>query len=146
MKKMLQLIAAALTVLTVAVSCKSGAEDPFNGLIGSWQAVMVAGAPKITYDVRQPEITFREDGFVSGYTGLNNFDTRFSVDHEKNLTLNEVVSTKKAGTEPVMAFERLFMTGLQNTARFDVSGDTLTFFGADGSKVMTFKKKPAGQP
>ncbi len=144
MKRMFQLM-AALLVLAALVSCKSAPKpekkDLYYGLLGDWQPTVIVSAAE-NASLEKPVVSFRDNGDVFGYTGVNNFNTIFRITPEKSLKINPIIKTRRGGTPEAMALENAFETALTGAARFEADGGILTIYGADGAEVMQLKKLP----
>jgi len=84
-------------------------------------------------------VTFGADGKVSGNAGCNNFNGAYEVDGDK-ITVGPLAATEMACAEPegVMDTENAFLQALNNAATFTITGDALTIFDKDGSKLLVF--------
>ena len=56
------------------------------------------------------------------------------------LQFGSVTSTQKGCTQSVNLQEQAFHTALAATASWQVSGDDLTLFGADGKPLLQFRR------
>jgi heat shock protein HslJ len=116
-----------------------GASGSPPGIVGTWQTEALGGAAPeagVTSDV-----TFSEDGRVSGHGGVNRFGGSYVVRGDE-LELGPVFSTRMAGPEPAMAHEAALLAVLQGTRRFALEADVLTI--GVGPDELRLRRAPGG--
>lgn len=106
-----------------------------------WQLVAYNnGKGGVTSVMRETEITaeFRE-GQVTGSAGCNSYFASVTVDGNQ-LIVGVVGSTEMACMEPegVMAQEQLYLQALSSAVRFQIEGDKLTMWDAEGARALAF--------
>jgi heat shock protein HslJ len=74
--------------------------------------------------------SFLPDGLIEGFGGCNNFSGQYSVDGDA-ITIGPLMSTMAACSDEINAFEAQFLTALQNSTTWSVSGGTLDLRDAD---------------
>jgi uncharacterized lipoprotein YbaY len=86
-----------------------------------------------------------ENGKLSGSAGCNTYQGDYQSD-DKNLTIDNVVSTRKVCDEPksVMEQESEFLERLNNSATYSTVDGKLTIFDADNQPVLVFTPAVAG--
>ena len=131
-KYMLLLVVIGL----LAAACS--AQDPAASLLGAWQlsAFGAADAPTPAVEVSEAQITFNEDGTVTGNSGCNEFGGSYTVEGDQ-ITFSEIVSTLVACEDPRMIQEQAVYQVLTETATFEIDGNTLTLTNNDMVLVLT---------
>ncbi|MCL4267484.1 MAG: META domain-containing protein [Anaerolineae bacterium] len=85
---------------------------------------------------------FAADGTVSGNGGCNSFSGTYTTDG-RNITISPLVSTMMACQEDVMQQETAYLAALQSAATYQLMGDTLELFTAEGARAVTFVAEAA---
>lgn len=85
-------------------------------------------------------ISFDADGKFNGNAGCNNFFGSYEVEENK-LSLGAIGSTKMACEEEVMKAETTYLSALESTASYQITGQTLQIRDADGNTLITFSKQ-----
>lgn len=91
-------------------------------------------------------LNFGADGRVNGNSGCNTYNGGYEVSGDK-LKVGPLVSTMMACDKPagVMEQEQQYLAALQNSATFEIAGDTLTIRDASGAmQVVAKAHTPAG--
>jgi heat shock protein HslJ len=93
-------------------------------------------------------LNFGTDGRLSGNSGCNTYNGGFEASGN-TLKVGPLVSTMMACAAPegVMEQEQQYLAALQNSATFEIAGDTLTIRDASGAMQVVAKvNTPAGLP
>jgi len=133
MKKCLLILFALCLVLSAC-----SAEDATASLIGSWNltAYGSANAPTPVVPNSQAQLTFDDNGIVSGNSGCNGFSGGYMVQSDQ-ITFNEIISTLMACDSPLMEQEEAVFQVITETASFKVDGNTLTLTNNDRILILT---------
>jgi len=132
--KNLLIAVAVLMLLSGCAVAKASAGD-LNRT--SWTLVRLNGADLIPESV----VTLHfEDGAVSGNAGCNTYGSSYTVEDEQ-ITLGEAFSTMMYCMDPegLMDQEIAYLTALRTAATFQIEGDTLTLWDADGNAIGEFR-------
>jgi heat shock protein HslJ len=82
---------------------------------------------------------FSEDGYLSGFTGCNNYRTTFTQDGTALAISPEIISTRMACPEGALSEqEAAFLTVLPQTATYQISGGRLELRDANGALLAAF--------
>lgn len=86
---------------------------------------------------------FAADGKISGSAGCNRYQGSYQV-AGNSLTIGPVVSTKMACTDPAGVNEQevAYLVILENTAAYQIKGDTLILLDANGAPLAEFTVAP----
>ena len=133
MKKVLLIL--FVTVLAVSACTAEGSSA---SLIGSWKltAYGPADAPTPAVADAEAELTFNEDGTVTGNSGCNGFGGSYTAEGNQ-VTFSEIVSTLMACEDPRMEQEDAVHKVLTDTATFKIEGNTLTLTNNNMVLVLT---------
>ncbi len=88
----------------------------------------------------EPTAYFGSDGSLSGYTGCNNYTGRFTAS-ESQITITGLSNTNAACPEPQMTQETVFLQGLSQAQRFEVSDTKMRLFTLN-DEVLYFQSTP----
>lgn len=111
------------------------AERPLEGT--AWQLTTFAGGDVASSLIAGSQITARfAQGQVGGKAGCNQYSSSYTVSGG-SLALGEVVATKIACSDEIMAQERQFLAALKSASAFKIAGDTLTITHSGGELVFT---------
>ena len=130
-RMLLPVIVGAVALL--ALACASE-ENPLADT--SWTLLSVGGSPAIG----NVEVEFSEEGGISGWTGCNSYDGKYSASGS-SFTIEEL-SWTEAGCPSRELFmqESLYIELLVEAERFAISGAHLTITSFDG-QTMRFALK-----
>lgn len=103
----------------------------------TWTAVSIKGAAVLPRN--HPTLSIGADLRAGGSTGCNSWFAQAEL-HGDALHLGQIGATLIACPEPVTQQEQAFTQALSQSARWQVSGDTLTLFGIDGTALLTFTR------
>lgn len=84
-----------------------------------------------------PSMTLGSDMRAGGSGGCNSWFAQAQMDGDK-LRFGGITSTKRACLDAGNALESAYFAGLAATASWQLTGDQLTLFGADGKALLTF--------
>ena len=118
------------TAMLMALAC-APEEQPLTGT--SWTLLSIGGSPAIG----NVEVEFSEESGISGWTGCNSYDGRYSTSGS-SFTIEEL-SWTEAGCPSHELFmqESMYTDLLVDAEGFVISGSHLTITGSDG-QTMTF--------
>lgn len=86
---------------------------------------------------------FGQDGNLSGSAGCNNYTAGYEVNGEQ-MSIGPAASTQKfCGEEGVMEQEAAYLMALEKVVRFQIEGEQLTLFDAEGTRYAIYA---AGKP
>jgi heat shock protein HslJ len=102
------------------------AQEPAS-LTGSWtlKSFGAASSPTPAVADSRADITFNDDGSVTGNSGCNSFGGSYTVSGNQ-ITFNDIVSTLMLCEEPLMQQEDTTHQVLNGTATYEIEGSTLT--------------------
>lgn len=103
----------------------------------TWAATSIAGTPVLTRS--HPTLSIGADMRAGGSTGCNSWFAQAEL-HGDAIHLGQIGATLMACSEPLAAQEKAFAELLSQSARWQVSGDTLTLFGVDGTALLVFSR------
>jgi heat shock protein HslJ len=104
-------------------------------IIGGDAAASVLSGTRLT-------AVFNTDSTISGSSGCNSFGGPYTTDGN-NITIGPLVSTLMAcADEAVMGQEAAYLTALQAAATYQITGETLELFAADGTPLLIFNAEP----
>jgi len=106
-------------------------------LDATWSATSIAGAP--TLPRNHPTLSIGSDMRAGGSTGCNSWFAQAEL-HGDAFHLGQIGATLIGCAEPVTKQETAFTQALAQSARWQVSGDTLTLFGLDGAALLVFTR------
>ena len=121
--------AAAPDTSTPAASAPTAPAAALEGT--EWQLVDIGGQPSPAGadSTRHPGFTLIAEGRrVQGLAGCNRMKGTYQLDGQK-LKFGPLATTRMAC--PAMETETAFLKALEATTRYEVSGSSLTLFGAD---------------
>lgn len=112
---------------------------PTGALAGTnWMLTTLDGNPPLANTT--VTLNFSADGNAGGNDGCNAFGGKYTVDGGK-LTFGPLIGTLIACEEPIMNQADAFRKALEQTAQFEVAGDTLTLSSADGKALATLARQ-----
>jgi heat shock protein HslJ len=122
---------------------RTGADEdssgPPPGIVGTWRTEALGGAaPEAGV---ASDVTFSEDGRLSGHGGVNRYGGSYVVRGDE-LELGPIFSTRMAGPGPAMAHEAAFLAVLQGTRPFALEADVLTI--GSGRDELRLRREPGG--
>ena len=123
-----------------ASSAASAAPQPPaapNILDTAWTATDIAGAPIIART--HPNLTIGSDMRAGGFGGCNSWFAQAVLDG-RTLRFGGVTSTDKSCGGAVDAQEKAFFAAIAAAASWQLAGNTLTLYGADGGHQMSFSR------
>jgi heat shock protein HslJ len=83
---------------------------------------------------------FGADGKLSGSGGCNQYSAQYITTASNGITITQPITTLMACAEPVMKQETQYLSLLQLAAKYEISGDQLTLFDKNGTKILIYKK------
>lgn len=152
MKKILIFIMSIAAV--ISISCKGN----YNNETASVEAAEIQPAQtKITlssdlvgkgftltniYADKNITLLFADTNLVSGFAGVNRFNTTFNAENGK-ITFTEAVTTRMAGPEEDMKIEAEYLNMLKNADTVSLDNDVLTIKTSDGKDWIFQYSGPA---
>jgi heat shock protein HslJ len=86
--------------------------------------------------------TFGTDGTLAGNATINRYSTRYTITADGGMTIDpQIITTKMAGPDDLMAQEAAFLAALPKTATHVIDGDQLTLRDASGALIAQFTAK-----
>jgi heat shock protein HslJ len=126
--------------------------NPPAGLPGTaWEVMMVNNGKEAVVGLltgSKISLNFGTDGRLSGNSGCNTYNGGFEAGGT-SLKIGPLASTMMACATPqgVMEQEQQYLAALQNSATYEIAGDTLTIRDASGATQVVAKvNTPAGLP
>jgi heat shock protein HslJ len=116
-----------------------GEEPPTStSIVGSWRLASYGSGDTVSTALADVEanLTFNEDGTLTGTSGCNEFGGRYTVEVDK-ITFNEIVSTLKLCDTSIMDQEEAMQQVLTGTATYHIEGHSLTITNQDRVLVLT---------
>ena len=80
-------------------------------------------------------MSFLNDGTMEGFGGCNDFGGPYTVDGD-SITIGPLMSTMKACSDDINAFESQFMTALANSTQWSVNAGTLDLRDGDDAQQV----------
>ena len=103
------------------------------------ESIIEGGVEPLSFSTAQPYLEFRENGEAGGSGGCNTFSTQYQA-QEGQISFGPVASTKIACAIDIMQKEQKFFDALGSADRFELAGDTLQIWYAQGQNVLTFSR------
>lgn len=132
-------LVAGLFILLIVAACSGGTSA---SVVGTWSLVsygppseQVAAVPDVG-----TSIEFTDKGEVLGNVGCNGFGGEYEVDGD-TFTFGPIVSTLMFCEGPVGEQETVTLSVLQESASFELDGDTLTITSGDGNSAIVLARK-----
>lgn len=132
-------LVVGLLMLLVLAACSGGGSA---SVVGTWSLVsygpadeQVAAAPDV-----ETSIEFNDEGALAGNVGCNGFGGEYEVEGE-TVTFGPIVSTLMFCEGSVGEQETVTLNVMQESAAFELDGDTLTITSADGSVAIVLARK-----
>ncbi len=135
MKKYLM---ALVTIALALSACATKNNASSTRLIGSWELTSYGPANAQTPSVGDAgaELTFKEDGTVTGNSGCNSLGGNYTVKGDQ-VTFKQIISTLMACDDPRMAQEAVVQKVLTDTATLKIEGNTLTLMKNNMALILT---------
>lgn len=139
MKKTLLLFVLASLLFS---ACSAGERS----LVGTWNLTAYGpeGSTIPAAADSQANVTFNEDGTLTGHSGCNGFGGEYKVDGDQ-ITFSGLISTLVACGEPLVTQESTLYRVLSGTATYEIDGDTLTL-NQDGTVLVFTAAGPQSYP
>ena len=103
----------------------------------TWTATSIGGAAILPRT--KPSLSIGSDMRAGGSGGCNSWFAQAEIDGD-TLRLGSITSTLKACTQAINQQEQAFHDALTAAMTWQVDGDQLTLFGADGKPVLVFTR------
>lgn len=113
-------------------------EEPAVSLTGMWKLTSYGTGDVISSALADVEanLTFHEDGTVTGTSGCNEFGGNYTVEGDQ-IAFDEIVSTLMLCDTPLMGQEEAMQQVLTETAAYQIDGNILTITNNDRVLVLT---------
>jgi putative lipoprotein len=104
-----------------------------------WKPVELQGKPVLTgSDQRELHMVLTgRDNRIRGFSGCNRFFGHYAVSNDQ-LYFNQLASTRMMCFE-AMEQEQQFLETLGSASRFEINGDVLMLYAADGRAILRFE-------
>ncbi|WP_299796130.1 META domain-containing protein [uncultured Shewanella sp.] len=129
-------IIAAMLGLTACQSTVETQQQDID-LQGSWHIEVINEKPVIDYSPAQ--LTFEQDGKLTGNNSCNNFFGQYSVDGAQ-ITLNPAGSTMKACVDALMDQEQRVMMAMPEITSGELKKGKLLLKDAEGKTQLVLTK------
>jgi len=155
----ISLVAIMLVVIGIAVSgCTTPTTTPVQtqtpvatlspvvtqpSILGVWDLVSYnngQGAIQTVVTGTETTADFRANWKLSGSGGCNQYSAEYTTTASDGITITQPISTLMACAEPIMQQETRYLSLLQQAAKYEISGDQLTLFDKNGTKILIYKK------
>jgi heat shock protein HslJ len=113
---------------------------PASSFEGPTWRLTAVGCKGVTGFATDPVTARFEAGRVSGFSGCNRFTGGYTLDGD-SVVVGPLAGTMMACSDPQMAIEKTFLSGLTGALRKAISGDRLTLTSASGD-VLAFQVQP----
>lgn len=137
-------ILAGLMLTFTLSGCASDAQFDQSGskldsLLGTWTLVSIEGEnidKILREELQHPDLAIKEDGRVSGFSGVNSFNGQLDLDAVKRggFSSGPFASTRMAGPPEAMDLEQRVLSMLGQAYHFTVKGDELDLLS--GTEVL----------
>lgn len=144
------------TTFSVSADALTLADDAGNALVRyavleptalegtEWQALAYNnGKGALQSLTADSEITalFGADGSLAGNASVNQYSTTYTISGETMTIEAQIVTTKMAGPEKLMAQEAAYLAALPKTATYTIEGDELWLRDAEGAALAHYVAK-----
>ncbi|CAM4199161.1 META domain-containing protein [Pseudoalteromonas ostreae] len=119
------------------VVSKVAAPKPNVDLVNTYFKAVTLNGVQVTVETKEPFIQFSKDNKSHGFLGCNNFAGSYQAD-QQTLTFSPQASTRKMCSQG-MEQEAAMSGVLENTATWDINGESLTLKDKQGKVLATFK-------
>lgn len=116
---------------------KVAAQKPNVDLVNTYFKAVTLNGEKVTVATKEPFIQFSADNKSHGFLGCNNFTGSYQV-NQQTLKFSPQASTKKMCFKG-MEQEAAMSAVLQNTAQWEIKGESLSLKDQQGNDLATFK-------
>lgn len=139
------LLVAGLPLLAAAcgTSGTSGAVTSLEGKL--WTATQIDGVEQVLPADETASTAKFVDGTVGGSGAVNSYSASYVASDDGTIEIKQPASTLMAGPPAANEQEQAFFTALTAAHTFEVDGDTLKLFGAEGKLLITFVETPPVQ-
>ncbi len=128
--------ALVLTGANVALSYAAEAQAPLVGT--AWILDSIASGDAVSSVSVAADLTFADDGAVSGSGGCNRFNGSYETDGS-SLSFSPLATTRMACEDVVMVEELAVLAGLEATASYSIDGSTLSLLDASGQLILGYR-------
>ncbi len=134
-----QLIIPTTTGVLVYSSTPPASQSPASLLVNRiWYLKAMGNSNAVAGS--EPTANFASNGVLSGYTGCNNYNGRFTASQDQ-ITITGLSNTGAACPEPQLSQETAFLTGLSQAQRFEVN-DTNMQLVTTSNEILYFTSTP----
>ncbi|MBV7316982.1 META domain-containing protein [Shewanella sp. NIFS-20-20] len=129
---------AAATLALALGGCQSTPQNDDFSLIGQWKIDTIMG--QATVDYSPAELTFRDDGTLSGNNSCNQFFGKYQYANNQ-LSLTPAGTTMKACVDALMAQEQLVNQALPEVATTQYANGKLSLLDSEGQVLLILTKQ-----
>ncbi len=127
------------------VLVKYEAVEPTNLTGTEWQALAYnngkGGLQSLAADSAITAV-FGTDGSLAGNGSINQYSTKYTTSGTDQMTIDaQIISTKMAGPDALMAQEAAYLAALPQTATYSIDGDQLWLRDATGAALAQYVAK-----
>lgn len=141
------LFALVLLLFRCSPESEPTVAPPVQPLIGTWRLIL----PDSTYEVTLRLIVDSDNPPVdvtpfdaNGKSAVNTYSARLFAAADGKASVDQLSSTKIAGSPQVMQFEQTYLTSLQSVVRFQVDPAgrlRLDYGSAQGSGTLVYRRE-----
>ncbi len=146
MKKVIVFSIVALALAAIMAGCCTSCKQKSKGAkplaCTEWHLVQFEGQ-EMAYADDMFNMTFGEDGRISGVGGCNRMMSSYTLGEKGTITIQPVATTMAYC--PEADFEHTFTRALETVNGYSIEGDVLTLT-SNGMAKAVFKALPAAQP
>jgi len=115
-------------------------------IIGAWDLFSYNNGKGAIQTVITGSVTtadFRVVGTLSGSGGCNQYSATYTTSGQE-ITITQPASTMMACENPLMQQETQYLSLLPKASTYKISGDQLTLFDSNGTKLLIYTPAPSG--
>ncbi len=113
-------------------------------IVGTWNLLSYSNGTAANQTVitgSVPTAVFGPDYKLSGSGGCNQYSAEYKTTTSNGITITQPITTLMACPEPVMQQETQYLSLLQQSKTYKISGDQLALFDKNGVQVLTYKRQ-----
>ncbi|HET9908849.1 MAG TPA: META domain-containing protein [Anaerolineales bacterium] len=109
------------------------------------EAIVADGIESPSLSTTSPYLEFRDNEAARGSGGCNTFSTQYQA-QDGRISFGPVAATKIACAVEILQQEQSLFDALASADRFEISGDTLQIWYAQGQSILTFSRTTISSP